>query len=83
MIIPVVKKIQIEIDKPTAGALDMSSKETAVENGTIIAMGEDVKGFKIGQKLLLKAWGLDVISYEGTNYYFIDFDNLGICAIME
>jgi len=82
-IIPVGNKIQIEIEKPKAGKLDMSSKETAVENGTIIAVGEEVKGFKVGQKILVKAWCLDVISFNGINYYFLDSDSQGICAIVK
>jgi len=82
-IIPLNNKLQIEIYKPKAGNLDLSSKETATECGTIIAIGDKVKGFKVGDKILYKAWQIDVISYEGKQYNFIDADGEGICALVK
>lgn len=71
------------MDKITAGALDTSSKATGTEFGEIIAIGPDVKGFEVGQKLFYKAWQLDAVSYLGETYYFIDSDGQGVCAIVE
>lgn len=82
-IIALENKLQVEIKKPKVGALDMSNKETAEESGTIISIGEDVKRFKVGQKILFKAWCLDVISFEGNNYYFLDSDSRGICGMVS
>lgn len=96
---PVGKKIQIEVDSPTAGGLDLSSKETIVEVGTIIALGEELAGlgrtkringvlvetekFKVGDRIFLKAWAIDIINYNKDKFYFIDADSLGICAIVK
>lgn len=79
---PVNKKLAIEIEKPTAGSLDLSSKQTATEYGTITAIGDEVTKFKVGQKIMFKAWAIDVISYEGVNYNFITEDSEAICAII-
>lgn len=76
-------KIQIEIEKPIAGGLDLSSKETGTENGKVIAIGGDVVNqWILGKTILFKAWALDCIDYEGTKYYFISEDSEGICAII-
>lgn len=83
MIVPLDNKIQIEIDKPTAGGLDLSSKATGTEFGTILAIGENVTKFKVGDKILFKAWQLDIINYEGEQYNFLDANGEGICALIK
>lgn len=80
-------KLQIQIDKPTAGSLDLSSKASAVECGTVVTTPdnsyiETIYKIKVGDKLLFKAWAVDIINYEGETYYFIDADSKGICAII-
>lgn len=80
---PYQTKIQIELEEPTAGALDLSSKPSAVEIGTVIAVGEFVGDIKVGDTLFFKAWQLDVIAYGGKNYYFLDVKGEGICAIIH
>ena len=84
-ILPVGKKLQLEIEQPTAGGLDLSSKNTVVECGTIKAVPAPtlVGDYCVGQKIFFKAWALDVITYNKETYYFIDSDSNGICAIVK
>lgn len=82
---PLLNKIQISIDKPTAGSLDLSSKATAIECGEVVAIGRLVNPeleIAIGDKILFKAWAVDIITHEGETYYFIDSDSKGLCAII-
>ena len=39
-ILPVGKKLQLEIEQPTAGGLDLSAKNTVVECGIVAAISE-------------------------------------------
>lgn len=41
-IIPVGKKIQLDIDQPTAGVLDLNSYKSTVEFGTVVAVGPEM-----------------------------------------
>ena len=94
MITPLGKKIQLKIEQPTAGGLDLSAKETAIEVGEIIGLAGERSvnlqnlwigktELKIGDKIFFKAWALDIITYEGEKYYFIDSDSNAICAIIK
>lgn len=83
IIIPYRNKIQLKIDQPTAGGLDLSSKPTTVEVGTVISDGfEHLKIIK-GDRIMFKAWAVDIINYNNENFYFIDADSEGICAIIK
>ena len=76
--------MQLKIDEPTIGDLDLSAKKTIIEFGEVIAIGEKTLGdFKVGDKVFVKGWALDNIVYEGVNYYFVDADSQGICAKVE
>lgn len=80
---PIGNKIQIAIDKPTAGSLDLSSKATAVECGTVVALGKNVSNeLKVGDKIAFKAWAVDILTIDSETYYFIDSDSKGLCAII-
>jgi co-chaperonin GroES (HSP10) len=82
-IIPLNSKIQIQIEQPTAGGLDLSSKASAVECGTVIAIGEEVTNVKVGDKLFIKAWQIDIINHNKETYYFTDSKGEGLCAIIK
>jgi len=83
-IIPVGNRIYLDIEEPTAGGLDLSSTPTAIEFGTVLALGPDVsQEIKVGDKVFFKAWAIDIINYEGKKYYFISEDTKGICAIAK
>lgn len=88
-ITPLTGKIYLSIEKPTAGGLDLSSKPTAVEYGEVIAVGGAGEGkmyatapLRAGAKIFVKAWGLDLITYQGETYYFVDMDSKAICAVI-
>lgn len=81
-ITPFTGKVYLSIEKPTAGGLDLSSKPTAVEHGEVIAIGEGVSSLHVGDKVFVKAWGLDLITYAGETYYFVDMDSKAICAVI-
>lgn len=83
MIQPINNKIQIEIEKPTAGGLDLSSKPGAVECGTVIATAKDLTEINKGDKILVKAWSIDIINYNDKTFYFVDADSEGICAVIR
>lgn len=80
---PYKSKIQVELEVPKVGSLDLSSKPSAIEIGKVIAIGEEVDKIKVGDTIFFKAWQLDIIAYEGINYYFLDANSEGICAIIE
>ena len=82
---PFAGKIHIKLDKPSAGGLDLSSKPTAVEYAEVIGVSiwyiDTVKQIlKVGDKIFVKAWGIDVITHNGETYYFVDADSKAICA---
>lgn len=85
---PVGNRIQLEIEEPKAGELSLSSLPTAVEYGTVIAIGPMVATLigqdpiKKGDKVFFKAWAVDIINYEGKKYHFIAQDTNGICAVV-
>lgn len=91
-------RIQLEIEEPKTGALNVTSMPTAMEYGTITDIGADVdakykfindkKGtvestLKVGDKVMFKAWAVDIIQYGDTKYYFLDIKTGGLCAVIE
>lgn len=81
---PVGDQIFLEIEKAQLGALDSSSVKTGMEWGVITAMGKDVQSdeYGIGDKVFVKGWAIDVILYEGKDYYFTSEARKGICAVI-
>lgn len=74
-------RIQLKIDDPVAGGLDVSSLNVAKETGEVIGLGKDVTlPLKIGDRVLFKAWAVDIVSVESKKFYFIDQATQGICA---
>lgn len=89
MIKPINGKIQIKIEQPKVGGLDLSSKETAIEVAEVVALPAHIEGqsfinlgLNVGDKIMVKAWSIDVLTWEGEKYYFVDSDSKGICAII-
>lgn len=85
-IIPQQNLVQLKIDEVTAGVLDTSSKETAVECAEIIALGKwaDKEGsLKVGDKVFVKAWAIDIITFEDKKYYFCNIETGGILAVVK
>lgn len=79
---PAPGKVYLKVEKPTAGSLDLSSKPTVVEYGEVIAVGADVGSVNVGDKVFVKGWALDVVTYQKETYYFIDIASGGILAIV-
>lgn len=84
-IYPILDQIHLEIDKANLGSLETSSVKTGMEWATIKALGSEVKSkeLKVGAKVFVKAWSIDVIQYEGQEYYFTSEERKGIVAIIK
>lgn len=80
---PWENKVQVEIDEPKVGGMDLGSMTTAIECGKVVAVGEYVTSLKVGDKIFFKSWAVDIIFHEGIRYYFIDIETKGICAIVK
>jgi len=85
---PVIKplgdQIMLKIEQANLGALDTSSMKTGVEWGIITGIGPDVQGvYNIGDKVFVKAWGIDTILYENEEYHFVSEERKAMCAIVE
>lgn len=77
-------RIQLKIEEPTVGGMNIASMPTAVECGEVIGIGEDVKlPVKKGDKIFFKSWGVDIVTHEAIRYYFISEDTKAICAIVS
>ena len=77
-------RIQIKIEKASAGALDLGNSKVSVEVGEVIGIGDKVElDLKVGDKVMFKSWVVDICDYEGETYYFIAEDTNGICAIIK
>ena len=83
-ITPVGDRIYIDVKEvKTIGALDVSSKKSAHEYGTVIAIGPEVKSVKKGDEIMVKAWGLDVCEMDDKQYYFVSESTNAVCAIVS
>ncbi len=83
---PLGNNIQLELEEVSAGALNTSSKESAVEYAKVVAMGagaEVVYGLKRGDYVFVKAWAIDIINHEDKKYYFCNIDTGGILAVVK
>ncbi len=80
---PQPNEVQLKIDEAKAGALNMESVVSAVEIGEVIAIGDEVKGVKVGQKVLFKAWAVDICTVDGKRYYFLNMTTNGIKATIS
>lgn len=79
---PIGDRVYIKVEEPTAGALNLSSKPTTAEKGTVIAIGPDCTlPLKPGDTILFKAWAMDMIVENEVKYHFISQATQGICAI--
>lgn len=75
--------IQLKIDEAHAGALDLTSRHSAIEYGEVIAIGEGVNRVKVGDKVFFKAWAVDIINKDDVRYCFIAQDTNGLLAIVK
>ena len=75
--------VYLKIEEVKAGVLNTSSRESAVENGTVLEVASDVDFPKKGDKVLFKAWGTDIINFEGKKYYIVDMQTRSIKAVIK
>ena len=72
--------VQIQMNEATAGVLDTSSRESAVEFAEVVAVGEQVNSLKVGDKVFVKAWAIDIVTHNEKRFYFCDQTSNGILA---
>ena len=82
---PLNDEIFIELEEAKLGSLNTDSVKTGQEWAIIKAVGPDVKNpdLKVGAKIFVKGWSMDVIAYEGKNYTFTTESRKGIKAIIK
>lgn len=81
---PLGKNIHIAVEEPKVGVLDTSSRNSAVEYGEVLAVGEEVKmKIKVGDKVFFKSWGCDIINYKEKRHIFVNEDTGAILAIVK
>lgn len=75
--------VQIKIEEAKAGALNTSSRESAVEFAEVLSVGENCGTIKKGDKVFVKAWGIDIVSHEDKKYYFVNLNNKALLAVVQ
>lgn len=84
-ITPYGDNIFIKIEQAKLGGLDTSAIKTGVEWGIVEALGPEVetKDLKVGDKVFVKAWAVDMVLYNKVEYYFTSEARKGIVAIVK
>lgn len=72
--------IYLKLEETKAGVLDMSSKLAQVEVAEVLAVGDDVKHIKKGDRLFVKSWGVDLITYKDQRYCFVSLETNAVLA---
>lgn len=82
---PTGDEIFLQMEEAKLGALDSSSMKTGQEWGIITAIGPEVqnKDLKVGTKIFVKGWAMDVIRYDNKDYIFVSESRKGIKAIIK
>lgn len=84
--------VQLKIDEATAGALNTSSRDSAVEFAEIVGISDTdtvrinpkaTDDFNIGDRVFIKAWAIDIVNHEGIKYYFCNIRTGGILCKIE
>jgi co-chaperonin GroES (HSP10) len=90
-------KIQLDFPTTKAGALQVDTGASIQEIGVVLAIGPEVHTLrqveknkpvistriKVGDRLLIKTWDVDIITLENEVYYFISEDSRAICGIVK
>jgi len=78
---PLKNIVQLEFEEAKAGVLDTSSRESAVEFATVLAVGDGVGDtLNVGDKVFVKAFAVDIVSHDDKKYFFVNIDSKGILA---
>lgn len=79
---PLKNTVYLKIDKPQAGVLDTSSRNSAVEVAEVVEVGEGVD-IKVGSKVFVKSWGIDIVDHGDVKYHFVNLDTNAVLAVVE
>lgn len=91
-ITPFPTKIFIKLDTMKAGALDLTDQNVLSEGGEIVAIGNLVSPWwkvwnlfrlKVGDRVRVKAWGLDSVDINGEVYYVADKDTKALLCVTK
>ena len=75
--------IQLELEEAHAGVLDTSSRTSAVEYATVSAVADNITRVKVGDKVFVKSWGIDIVTHEEKRYYFVNVNTNAILAVVR
>ncbi len=75
--------VYLKTESQKVGALDTSSKESAVEFAEVIALGEGINNLRVGDKIFVKSWAVDLVYHEGQWHKFCNIKTDGILAIVR
>ncbi len=82
----VLTAVQLEFEEAKAGDLITSSRESAVEYAKVVAIGEKVPDdfdIDVGDHVFVKAWSVDLITYNDKRYSFVNYETGGILAVVK
>ncbi len=92
-VIPLGKKLMLDIPETSAGGINIIQGAQIQEQGVILAVGPDVSKakqngftnnqFEVGQTIQFKAWAVDIITIDKQKYYYIDADSDAICGLVK
>jgi co-chaperonin GroES (HSP10) len=80
---PQPRTVQLKIEEAKAGDLVTTSRETAIEVAEVLAIGDWVSDIAVGDKIFVKAWAIDIITYNDVRYYFCNINTGGILATIK
>jgi co-chaperonin GroES (HSP10) len=85
---PIGKVIYLRLDtvEQVGGknvSLDTSSKKTTREFAEVLAIGPEVTQVKVGDKVFIKGWAIDMIMHDKQEYFFTHEDANGLCAVVS
>lgn len=74
----------LKIDEPKMGSLQVDGLPTAIECAEVIGVGENTKfGIKKGDRIMYKAWAVDICTVDGERFYYLSESTGGICSVIE
>lgn len=74
-------RIRIKVDEPKVGVLSTEGQTLATEVGEVIGVGNEVTlPLKVGDRILFKAWSVDIVNINGERFIFISQSTNGICC---
>lgn len=83
---PLEGEVQLKLDEASAGILNTSSRESAVEYAEVLAVGPfvtEIEGLKKGDHVFVKSWSIDIITHDDKKYYFVSLKTRGIKAVVK